>query len=70
METQYKRWQVILGVIGFLLIMGAVGKIDQDSRQAQVDEKTHIRDQLQAQYEADQRDTVARYEQQSRGTQP
>ena len=31
-KTQYKRWQVILGAIGFLLIMGVVGKMDQDSK--------------------------------------
>jgi cell division protein FtsB len=69
-KTKYRRWQVILGVIGFLLIMGAVGKVDQDSLQASVDEKTNIRDQLQAQVAADEQKTVAHYDQQVKDGRP
>ncbi len=39
-KQQYKRWQVILGVIGFLAIMGIVGTLE---RQGEVTEATSIR---------------------------
>ena len=69
-KTKYRRWQVILGVIGFLLIMGVVGKIDQESQQAVLEERVNIRDQVKAQYWADYRTTVTRYDRLGRGVRP
>jgi hypothetical protein len=39
-KQQFKRWQVILGVIGFLAIYGLVGTLE---RQGEVTEATSIR---------------------------
>jgi hypothetical protein len=52
-KNKFKKWQVALGIIGFLMILGTVGKIDQDSKQAIIDEKTAIRDALQAKSQID-----------------
>lgn len=30
----YKRWQVVLGVALFLMVMGIVGRIDRESAEA------------------------------------
>ena len=34
MKQRYERWQVILGVILFFMLMGVVGTIDRNSQQA------------------------------------
>jgi len=41
---RYRRWQVLLGFVAYMLIMGFVGKVDCDSRQALLDEKINIRE--------------------------
>jgi hypothetical protein len=38
MKTEYKRWQVVLGVIVFMMLMGIVGKMDRDSQTSLLNE--------------------------------
>ena len=61
MKSHYRRWQVAVGWVLFLVIMGLVGRVDYNSQQAMLDEKISIRNQLQAQYEADLGTTVLYY---------
>ncbi len=42
MKTEYKRWQVVAGVVLFLLVMGIVGRIDRESQQALVEANTSV----------------------------
>ncbi|PWT78606.1 MAG: hypothetical protein C5B59_01435 [Bacteroidetes bacterium] len=70
MKTRYKRWQVIVGFVGFVLVMAVVGHLEQTpdttSPQAAIDEKVGVRDALRAQTEADERAAVAFYNERAR----
>ena len=67
MKRQYKRWQVILMAIGFLMLMGVVGRIDCESQQALLDERVNIRNAVERGQVEDQRESLAYYERQARG---
>lgn len=54
--------QVLLGSLGFILLMGLVGTIDRDSQQALIEERVAIRDAIDQAIEEDQRIWTAHYE--------
>jgi hypothetical protein len=63
---QYRRWQVIVGFVMFMALMGLVGKEDYDSKQALLDEKVNVRDSLQVAVEGDVNIWTAHYINRSR----
>jgi hypothetical protein len=65
-KQQFKRWQVIAGSLLFVAVMGLVGSIDQDSKQAHIDEKTHVRDQVKQAVDRDENIWTAYYVERSR----
>ena len=76
MKTRYSRWKVIMGFVGFILIMGVVGHLEQpppdtSSPQAILEERVYIRDRIKAEVdEQEKKDRiyVAEMERRGRGT--
>lgn len=60
------KGQVLLGSVGFILLMGLVGSIDRDSQQALIEERVAIRDAIDQAIEEDQRIWTAHYEMRSK----
>lgn len=60
-QQQFRRWQVLLGTILFLALMGLAGTSDINSNQAILDERINIRDHVQAAVEADANMWTAHY---------
>ena len=69
-KTHYKRWQVVLGIVAFVAVMGIVGHFEQvpdtDSPQVVLEERVGIRDGVKAAVDQDIRETVTRFQIQSR----
>lgn len=65
MRKLYSYKQMVLSFVGFVLIMGVVGYLEQSpdysSVQAQIDEKTAIRDALAKKSRDDQKIWLAYY---------
>jgi len=64
--TKYRRWQVILGVIGFLMLMSIAGKSDMDSKQIVLDERVNMRDAIKKVVDQEENIWTAYYIQRSR----
>ena len=60
------KGQVLMGSVGFILLMGLVGSIDRESQQALLDEKVAIRDVLKASYEEEERLALAHHNMRSK----
>jgi hypothetical protein len=63
---QYKRWQVGVGTVLFLALMGLAGTSDMSSNQVILDEKVNVRDQIKVAVDTDANMWTAYYVARSR----